>query len=147
MAKGCERLYFVLILSYSVVSSLWPHGIGHGIFQARILESVAFSFPRGSDLPNPGIKPRSPALQADSLPAKPTGKPKNTGMGSLPFLQGIFPTQESNQGLLRCRQILYQLSSRGSPSFFIGQWKGHKIDCGDGCTTQYSKNHQTVHFK
>ena len=29
------------------------------------------------DLPNPGIKPRSPALQADSLPSEPQGKPKN----------------------------------------------------------------------
>ena len=36
----------------------------HGIFQAKILEWVAISFSR--DLPNPGIKPRSPALQADS---------------------------------------------------------------------------------
>ena len=37
----------------------------HGILQARILEGVAFPSP--GDLPNPGIKPRSPALQADSL--------------------------------------------------------------------------------
>ena len=64
-------------------------------------------------LPNPGIKPRSPALQADSLPAEPPEKPKNTGMGSLSLLQQIFPTQESNQGLLHCRQILYQLSYVG----------------------------------
>ena len=46
------------------------------------------------DLPNPGIKPRSPTLQADSLPAEPQGKPKNTGMGSLSLLQQIFPTQK-----------------------------------------------------
>ena len=62
------------------------------------------------DLPNPGIKPRSPELQADSFPAEPPGKPKNTGVGSLSLLQGIFPTQKSNQGLLYCRQILYQRS-------------------------------------
>ena len=42
----------------------------HGILQARILEP----FPSPGDLPNPGIKPRSPALQADSLPAEPPGK-------------------------------------------------------------------------
>ena len=35
---------------------------------------------------------------------------QNTGGGSLSLLQGIFPSQESNQGLLHCRQILYQLS-------------------------------------
>ena len=34
-------------------------------------------FPPPGDLPNPGIKPRSPTLKADSLPAEPPGKPKN----------------------------------------------------------------------
>jgi len=71
-------------------------------------------FPSPEDLPNPGIKPRSPALQADSLPGEPQGKPKNIGVGSLSLLQGIFPTQESNWGLLHCKQILYQLSYEGS---------------------------------
>ena len=46
----------------------------------------------------------------DSLPAEPQGKPKNTGVGSLSLLQQIFLTQELNQGLLHCRQIVYQLS-------------------------------------
>ena len=36
-------------------------------------------FPSPGDLPNPGIKPRSPALEVDSLPAEPQGKPKNPG--------------------------------------------------------------------
>ena len=54
-------------------------------------------------------------LQADSLPFEPSGKPKNTGVGSLSLLQGIFLTQKSNQGLLHCKQILYQLSHKGSP--------------------------------
>ena len=44
----------------------------HGILQARILEWV-FPYPR--DLPNPGIKPVSPSLQADSLPSEPQGVP------------------------------------------------------------------------
>ena len=39
-------------------------------------------FTSPGDLPNPGIEPRSLALQADSLPAEPPGKPKNTGMGA-----------------------------------------------------------------
>ena len=45
-------------------------------------------FPSPGDLPHPGIEPRSPTLQEDSLPAEPPGKPKNTGVGSLPLLQG-----------------------------------------------------------
>ena len=40
---------------------------------------------------------------------------QNTGVGSLSLLQGIFPTQGSNTGLPHCRQILYQLSRKGSP--------------------------------
>ena len=40
---------------------------------------------------------------------------QNTGVGSLSLLQGIFPTQESNQGLLHWRWFLYQLSHQGSP--------------------------------
>ena len=84
-------------------------------------------FPSPGDLPNPGIKLRSPALQADSLPAEPPGKPKNTGVGSLSFLQWIFQPKESNWGLLHCRQILSQLSYQGSPflpkdSRYSDQW-------------------------
>ena len=66
------------------------------------------------NLPNPGIEPRFSALQVDSLPSEPPGKPKNSAVGSLTLLQWICPTQESNQGLLHCRWILYQLSYQGS---------------------------------
>ena len=45
----------------------------HGILQARILEWVAFPFSGGSS--HPGIEPRAPTLQADSLPAELSGKP------------------------------------------------------------------------
>ena len=75
--------------------------------------------PSPGDLPNPGIDPRSPLLQADYLLSEPPGKPKNTGVGSLSLFHGIFQTQESNQGLLHCRQILYQLSYQGSPYIHI----------------------------
>jgi len=86
----------------------------HGILQARILEWVAFPFFRGSSQPR--IEPRSPALQADSLPAEPQGKPKKTGVGSLSLLQWVFPTQESNRGLSPALQAdSYQLSYEGSP--------------------------------
>ena len=44
-----------------------------GIFQARVQEWVAISFSR--DLPDPGIEPGSPALQADTLLSEPPGKP------------------------------------------------------------------------
>ena len=50
-----------------------------------ILEWVAYPFPE--DLPDPGIGPRSPTLQADSLLSEPAEKPMNTGVGSLPFFR------------------------------------------------------------
>ena len=74
-----------------------------GILQARIPEQVAVPFSRGS------FQPR------DSLPAELPGKPKNTGLGSRSFLQGICPTQGSNPGLPHCRRVLYHLSHKGSP--------------------------------
>ena len=58
-------------------------------------EWVAMPSSRGI-LPTQGKTPRSPALQADSFLSEAPGKPKNTGVGSLSLLQGIFPTQESN---------------------------------------------------
>ena len=54
-------------------------------------------------------------MQVDSLQSELSGKPKNTGMGSLSLLQRIFPTQELNWGLLLYIQIIYQLSYQGSP--------------------------------
>ena len=57
---------------------------------------------------------RSPTLQAESLPAELSGKPKNTGISSLFLLQQIFLTQESNWGHLHYRRILYKLSNQGS---------------------------------
>ena len=176
-------------VSHSIVSySATPLTIAH---QAPL--SMEFSrkecwsglpFPSLRDLPNPGIEPWSPALQADSLPSESQGKPyniwgtfknlilkqhlcmvvtiilstenlslqslrnkpkiiqiiddrkwkwksdslwppglyslgnspsQNTGVGSLSLLLGIFPTHGSNPGLPHCRQILYQLSHKGSP--------------------------------
>ena len=50
--------------------------IVHGILQTRILEWVAIPFSRGSSQPRD--EPRSLALQADSLPAEPPGKPNKS---------------------------------------------------------------------
>ena len=99
--------------SRSVLSdSLRPHGP-----YSPWNSPVEFHYGVGSlsvlrDFSNPGIEATSPTLQADSIPAEPPGKPKNTGVGSLSLLQWMFPTQESNQGVLHCRWILYQLSYR-----------------------------------
>ena len=94
-------------VSHSVVSaSLQPHGLV--AFQAPL--SMGFlrqeywsglPFPSPGDLPNPGMEPGSPALQADSLPPETLGKCR--------ILQRIFLTQGSNLHLLHLLhwQILY----------------------------------------
>ena len=51
------------------------------------------------------MKPRSPTLQADFLPAEPPGKPKDTEVGSLSLLQGIFPTQELGSSALQADSL------------------------------------------
>ena len=95
------------VISRSTVShSLRPHGDSPGKNTG-----VGCLCPSPGDLPNPGIKPRSPAMEADSLPSEPPGKLMNTGVGSLSLLQGTFQAQELNQDLLHCRQILYCLGS------------------------------------
>ena len=50
-----------------------------------------------------------------SLPRSMGFSGKNTGVGCHFLLQGIFLTQESNLGLLHCRQILYRSSYEGNP--------------------------------
>ena len=92
--------------------------------------------PLPGDLPNPGIESRCPALQANSLLSEPQVMPKNTGVSSLSLLQGIFLTQESNQGLLHCRWILYQLSYQGGPLNMLWKEK-HRL-------TLFQCRHNTV---
>ena len=67
----------------------------HGILQARIPEWVAVPFSRESS--QPGIEPRFPTLQVDSLPAEPQEKPKNTGVCSPALLQRIFGERNASQ--------------------------------------------------
>ena len=111
------------MLSRSVIpNSLGPWTVAHQVPLSMEFSSQEYwsglPCPPPGDLPNAGIKPRSPTVQADSLPSEPPGKPKNTGVGSLYLLQG-FPTQKLNLGLLHCRQILHQLSYQGIPCLFI----------------------------
>ena len=102
------------------------------ILQTRILECVPKPFSGG--LPNPGIELTSLKLQADSSLSEPSGKAKNTGVGSLSLLQGIIPTQKSNRGLLHCRQILCQLSYQESPLVRLVIIKKSTNDkCWRGC--------------
>ena len=71
-----------------------------GIFQARTLKWVPCASP--VDLPNSGTEPMSPILWANSLPTKPPGQLKNTGVGRVayPFSRGS--SQPRNQPGVSC---------------------------------------------
>ena len=62
---------------------------------------------------------------------------QNTGMGSLSLLQGIFPTQGSNPGFPHCRQILYQLSHKGSPG--ILEWVAYPFSSGSSWPRNWTR--------
>ena len=91
--------------------TLWYY-IVHGILQARILEWVAFPLFRRSSQSRDRTQVSRIADRFFTSWA--TREAKNTGVGSLSLLQRIFPTQELNQGLPYCRQILYQLCYQGT---------------------------------
>ena len=76
-----KTISLIIAVTQSCPTLCAPWAVAHqaplsmGILQAIILEWVAMSSPPG-DLPNPGMEPRSPALQVDSLLTEPRGKPK-----------------------------------------------------------------------
>ena len=70
----------------------------------------------------------SDSLQPHGLYSPWNSPGRNTGVGSLSLLQGIFPAQGSNPGLPHCRQILYQLSHKGSPR--IPEWVAYPFSRG-----------------
>ena len=84
---SCVRLWNPMICSTRLLSP-W------GFSRQEYWDGLPCSPP--VDCPNAEIEPRSPTMQADSLLSKSSGMPKNTGVGSLSLLQGIFPTQEQN---------------------------------------------------
>ena len=116
----------------------------HGILQGTILELVAM--PSSRDLPNPGIKPRSPALEADSLPSEPPGTLSKWDLRDEVFIHGIhtnfvlgiswstsfqqlipypdtFPKMEGREGRMKERRkgnvfLLLVLTSKQ----YAGQW-------------------------
>ena len=73
-----------------------------------------------SSVKSESVSTQSCLILCDPMDCSPSGSSsmefsgKNTGVGSLSLLQGIFPTQGSNPGLPHCRQILYLPSHRGS---------------------------------
>ena len=116
--KPVQKVCHIIVLSCSVVSySATSWTIAHqaplsmGILQARILEWVAM--PPSRDPPNPGIKPRSPTLQADSLLSEPPGKPVTSLVNGSWFVLQLFTVIRDFMHLHKPESLKY------FPLFFV----------------------------
>ena len=131
VAQSCPTLHDPMDCSL-------PGSSIHGIFQARVLEwdVIAFS---NREMRNPQLsgiqenESESHSVLSDSwwphgLYSPWNSPSQNTGIGNHSLLQGIFPTQGSNPGLVHCRWILYQLSHKGSPT--ILDWVAYSFSSG-----------------
>ena len=130
-----------------------PGSSVHGILQTRILEWVAMPSSKGSSQPRDQTQvsaslaawffttsatwetheSESHSVVSDSLRPhglySPWNSPgQNTGASSFSLLQGIFPSQGLNPGLVHCRQILYQLSHKASTR--ILEWVAYPFSSG-----------------
>ena len=92
-------------------------------------------FPSPGDLHNPGIEHRSPTLQADSLPAEPPGKPKNTGVGSLSFSGGS--SRPRNQTRVSCMQVDSLPTDLSEKSIYLEKNHNAKRYMYPQCSTQH----------
>ena len=88
--------------------------------ETHITVSITCAAALGSQLCPTLCKPMDCSPPGSSVHGDSPGK--NTGVGSLSLLQGIFPIQESNRGLLHYGWILYQQSHQGRPTALIPQF-------------------------
>ena len=108
MAKWFSYVYinisvlFQIIFPYRLLQNIGYGSLCYVVGPCLVMGSRSLlqgMFTSSRDLCNPGIEPRSPALQVDSLPSELLGKPKNTRMGCHAVLQGVFLTLGANSHL------------------------------------------------
>ena len=115
----------------------------HGILQARI-ECIAFPFSTGSSQPRDWTQ--VPHIAGGSFTSWATGKPKNTGVCSLSFLQQIFPNQEWNRGLLHCRSYQRSLHYTKTTGKGAHSWEQRGLHFYNHIKVRREENHHLPHF-
>ena len=128
----CSFLYLLIQFFVSFLEWIW---VKHASWPSPLLNPFLMTTPRTFLEGKSFLLIAPQALWTLNSPWNSPGQ--NTGVGSLSLLQGIFPTQGWNPGLLPCRWILYQLSHQGSPkwpsaqlsSCFYRKWPQGYIFC------------------
>ena len=100
-----------------ILAATWRSRLLYSTQLCAVLRLVAQSF---STL----CHPMNCSLQGSSVHGDSPGK--NTGVGCYALCQGIVPTQESNPGVLHCRQFLYCLSHQGTQ---VHEWENWGLGC------------------
>ena len=120
LCKNCS--VYSVQFNHSVVSdSLWPHELQHARLPcpSPAPRACSNSYPSSRwchpTTSSPVKRWKWKLLSCVRLYSPWNSLGQNTGVVSLSFLQGIFPTQGLNPGLLHCRQFLYHLSHKGNP--------------------------------
>ena len=124
LVEGCHNSQEVESVGHSVVTySVTPEIVAHQTPLSMEFSRQEYwsgqTFPSPGDLLDPGVEPRSPTLQTDSLPSELPGKPLSQLQKTFIFLQQKFQASQPRDqiwGLLHCRQILYCLNHQGRPS-------------------------------
>ena len=93
-----------------------------------LLEPLFFQLYKNNIKHTPKMKSESRSALPHWLYSPWNSPGQNSGVGSLSLLQGIFPTQGLNPGLLHCRWIPYHLSHKGNPR--ILEWVAYPFSRG-----------------
>ena len=109
----------------------------HGLYPTRHPCPWGFSrkeywselpFPSPGDLPNPGTEPRSPALQVDSLPAEPSGKPTNASPFSIIHIDTLYQLEEVSFSCSSTKSLMFLCMNWG---FFVVSTHTTRLTTGD----------------
>ena len=114
-----------------------PGSSVHGISQARTLEWVAISFP--GDLPDSWIKPESPALQVDSLPANHPGSPTQSLRLSLNI-----PCSRKSSMISPRKVSCHHLYACNCQNIILPLTLAYELSMASAVCTQYSLSSRTV---
>ena len=118
-----------LLILFNIMPRIWRRNI----FSPKVCKKQK----NPNEWMNESCSVMSDSLRPHGLYSPWNSPGQNTGVGRLSLLQGIFPTQGLNPGLLHCRWLLYQLSHKGSPR--ILEWVAYPFFSGSAQSRNWTR--------